>query len=106
MNHEELTPPNTVRMFPALANYENRLIFSCGGKLIGEFEFMVTVEIYDIARDEWLPGPDLIYKRTHASSCVLGSNLFVFGGNDNSNNIDKIECLDLSDIQSNQWAEV
>ena len=102
----ELSPPNTARMFPALANYEDRLIFSCGGKMLGEYEFVATVEIYDIAGNEWIPGPNLKYKRSHASACTLENRLFVFCGHDGLNNIDKIEFLDLSNVTSNAWVEV
>lgn len=102
----ELAPPNTARMYPALANYEDRLIFSCGGYISGQYEFVATVEIYDIAGNEWIPGPDLIYKRSHASACVLGDRLFVFCGHDGTNNIDKVEFLDLSNATSNPWVHV
>ena len=102
----QLAPPNTARMYPALANYENRLIFSCGGYIRGEYEFVSTVEIYDIAGNEWIPGPELIYKRSHASACALGDQLFVFCGHDGTNNIDRIESLDLSNATSNPWVEV
>ena len=40
MSETELAVPSVVRAFPALANHNNRFIFSSGGYVLGKYEFL------------------------------------------------------------------
>mmetsp|Transcript_37156 Transcript_37156/g.27064 ORF Transcript_37156/g.27064 Transcript_37156/m.27064 type:complete len:83 (-) Transcript_37156:369-617(-) len=64
-------------------------IYAIGGFCFGK-GLLDECEVYDLATDEWKQISPLSLKLKKASACVMGRNVYVFGGTDGFKNIDSI----------------
>jgi N-acetylneuraminic acid mutarotase len=79
---EELTPMPTKRSGTAAFFHDGKVYVIGGGfkKPDGNFQFLPTTEIYDIASDTWASGPDMIHPHDYPAATTLNGAFYILGG--------------------------
>ena len=97
------------RLYFALANYRNASVFVTGGAAKDNTSKWIpqnSTAIYDIKKDIWTDGPPFNVARNAHSSCLIGSKVFIFGGEDiDGSIINTIESFDVEG-QDQAWERI
>jgi N-acetylneuraminic acid mutarotase len=99
----ELASMKVSRGAPAIAAADGK-IYVAGGTPHNQEQPYDSIEVYDIADDRWLPGPNIPTARHHVGSALLGNDIYVVGGRTpNDFQLDTFEALD---VASGKWDEL
>ena len=85
-----------MRFDAALTHYLSRFIIVSGGKESSKLqtdELSNKCDVYDIVKNQWYAGPQLVLARHNHSSCTLNHSVYVFFGDQKQGYQGTIECL-------------
>ena len=96
-----LKPANIGRLYFALANYKNEHVYVTGGAAkdnTAKWMPQNSTAIYNVKKDIWADGPSFNVARNAHSSCIVGSKVYIFGGEDVDGSI--INMIESYDVES------
>ena len=93
----EKVQPLYHREYPALTNYEDKLIFVVGGAM--SCNVLRTVEFYRIRDGAWERAPNLNHPRRNHSCCVQGKFVYALCGFDGARLMNSIERVDAQGLR-------